>query len=213
MNKNIPEAEKMLNAQAAEVGAVPPLEKISDAGNANLLVEAERDNLLYCFETKKWLVWDGNRWQIDEKQRARSLMEKTMRDRIAQVVASRSPKEIAIASGCLDTYRLTNGLHEAEKKLGVAAADLDTHPFLITFKNGTLDLETMTLGPHKRVHLITKMIHHNYNREAKLPRFLGLLEIAWLFIDRRYFGKNVYRRLGGGRYRQNNFSRNRAKVA
>ena len=60
-----------------------------------------------------------------------------------------------------------------QKKLGVAAADLDTHPLLITFENGTLDLETMTLGPHKREHLITKMIQHNYNPEAKLPRFFS----------------------------------------
>jgi putative DNA primase/helicase len=70
-------------------------------------------------------------------------------------------------------------LHEAEKKLGVAAADLDTRPFLITFENGTLDLETMTLGPHRREHLITKMVHHTYNPKATLlPRFLGLLEHA-----------------------------------
>jgi P4 family phage/plasmid primase-like protien len=158
--------------------AALPLEKITDAGNAELLVAAEGDDLRYCFEMKKWLVWDKRRWLVDEKQTARVLMEETMRARVAEVVVSGSPKQIAVVSNCLDTYRITNGLHEAEKKLGVAATDLDTHPFLITFKNGTLDLETMTLGPHKREHLITKMIQHNYKPEAKLPRFLGLLEHA-----------------------------------
>jgi P4 family phage/plasmid primase-like protien len=157
----------------------PPSERITDADNADHLVAAEGKNLKYGFEMKKWLVWDGKRWQVDEKQYARVLMERTMRARVGQVVPTGTAKDVADASKCLDTYRITNGLHEAEKKLGVAAAELDAHPFLVTFENGTLDLETMTLGPHKREHLITKMIHHRYNPEADVPsRFLGLLEHA-----------------------------------
>ena len=158
--------------------AAPPLGTINDAGNADLLVAAEGDDLRYCFEMKKWLVWDKRRWLVDEKQTARALMEKTMRAYVAKVADTGNAKDISTASACLDTYRITNGLHEAEKKLGVAAAELDTHPCLITFKNGTLELETMTLGPHKREHLITKMIHHNYDCEAKPSLFLSLLEHA-----------------------------------
>ena len=127
---------------------------------------------------KKWLGVGQRDAGSLTKNKKRALMEKTMRARVMKVVATGNAKDITAASTCLDTYRITNGLHEAEKKLGVAAADLDTHPFLITFKNGTLDLETMSLGPNKREHLITKMILHNYTPEAKLPRFLGLLEHA-----------------------------------
>jgi putative DNA primase/helicase len=155
-----------------------PHEKITDAGNADLLVAAERDNLLYCFEMKKWLCWDGKRWRVDDSQQARALMEKTMRARIAQVAATGTAKEVARASECLDSHRLTNGLREAEKKLGVTAADLDTKPFLITFDNGTINLETMQFGPHSRSHLITKKIHFDYDPEATPDKFLGLLEHA-----------------------------------
>jgi putative DNA primase/helicase len=153
-------------------------EKPTDAGNANLLVEAERDNLLYCFEMKKWLVWDSKRFRVDDSQQARMLMEKTMRARIAQVAATGTAKDVALASTCLDSFRITNGLREAEKKLGVSAVDLDTQPFLITFENGTLDLEKMQLGPHRRSHNITKMVRHEYNPGATPKRFLELLTHA-----------------------------------
>lgn len=158
--------------------APKPDEKITDSGNADLLVAAERDNLLYCFEMKKWLVWDGRRWQVDESQRGRALMEKTMRARVMQVAVTGTAKQVASASACLDSYRITNGLREAEKKLGVSAVDLDTQPFLITFENGTLDLETMQLGQHRRSHNITKMVRHEYNPDATPSKFLALLTHA-----------------------------------
>lgn len=154
-------------------------EKITDAGNAELLVAAERDSLLYCFEMKKWLWWDGKRWQVDESQQSRSLMEKTMRARVLQTVATGTKEDIAKASACLDSFRITNGLREAEKKLGILAADLDTQPFLLTFENGTLDLETMKLREHRREDCITKMVHCDYNLQAARPsKFLALLTHA-----------------------------------
>jgi putative DNA primase/helicase len=92
----------------------PEIKKITDSGNATLLVAAHRDNLLYCFEMKKWLFWDGKRWQVDEKQRARVLMEETLRDRVAELVQSGDAEEITEASAYLDTHRITNGLREAK---------------------------------------------------------------------------------------------------
>ncbi len=154
------------------------LGKVTDAVNADMLVRAEGENLRYVHEMKKWMPWDGRRWKIDEGQRARALMEKTMRAYIAKVAETGSAKDVEAAADCLNTKRITNGLGEAEKKLGVAANELDSHPFLVTFQNGTLDLRTMTLTPHQREHLITKMVHHNYVPDAECPRFLSFLEHA-----------------------------------
>jgi putative DNA primase/helicase len=152
--------------------------ELSDAGNADRLVESSGNDLRYCYETKTWLAWDGRRWRVDEGQRSRALMEKTIRRYIRQVAATGDKAAIRFAASCLDTWRLTNGLREAEKKLGVNAAELDAHPFLLTFQNGTLDLETGELLPHQRKHLITKMLHFDYKPEARCPRFLSLLENA-----------------------------------
>jgi len=154
------------------------LTKLTDAENANRLVACEGENLRYCHEMKRWLVWDGCRWQVDKSQRARALMEKTMRQYVQQVAADGDQKQIRFATSCLDTWRITNGLTEAEKKLGVNAEELDSHLYLLTFKNGTLNLKTGEFGPHVRQHLITKMVNHDYDPNATCPRFLEFLERA-----------------------------------
>jgi phage/plasmid-associated DNA primase len=113
------EVQEILDKLEQETEALEDPEKlgkITDAGNASLLVEAHMDDLRYCFEMKKWFFWDGKRWQVDEKQFARVLMEETMRKRVAQTVTNGgSTKDISEACACLDTHRLTNGLREAEK--------------------------------------------------------------------------------------------------
>jgi putative DNA primase/helicase len=64
----------------------------------------------------------------------------------------------------------------AEIDLVVTPSQLDTHPFLLTLLNGTLNLETGgELLPHKREHFITKMVHHNYNPSAECPLFISFV--------------------------------------
>jgi putative DNA primase/helicase len=178
----LPEAEVRTIAASVgryEPGATLDPELINDSANADRLVEAEGADLRYCFELKSWLVWDGRRWAVDVGQRSRALMEQTMRTYVQQIIAAtKNVKVMVAATRCLDTHRITNGLREAEKKRGINAAKLDTHRFLLTFTNGTLDLQTGQLGPHEREHLITKMIHHPYNPEAKCPRWLEFIRHA-----------------------------------
>ena len=39
---------------------------LTDRGNALRLVKAHGQNLHYIYRWKKWLVWDGTRWVVDE---------------------------------------------------------------------------------------------------------------------------------------------------
>jgi putative DNA primase/helicase len=63
----------------------------------------------------------------------------------------------------------------AEIELVVTPSQLDTHPFLLNFLNGTLNLETGELLPHTREHFITKIVHYNYNPDAQCPAFRSFL--------------------------------------
>jgi putative DNA primase/helicase len=175
------ECEKELNAVLPceeQLEPLPTQAAERDVAAADRLVAEEKGNLLYCYELKKWLVWDKRRWKEDTGQRSRMLMEKSMRRYVGKIAANSQSRDISEAGKCLDSHRITNALREAEKKLGVNAAQLDTHPMLLTFKNGTLNLETGELEPHQPEHLITKMIHYNYNAEAECPKFLTFLEHA-----------------------------------
>jgi putative DNA primase/helicase len=152
--------------------------RITDSTNADLLVKAHGEDLLYCVEMRSWLVWDQCRWEVDHREHARNLMDKTMRKFVKETVDTGNEGEISSASRCLDTFRISNGLREAQHRLAINANKLDQHRFLLTFRNGTLNLETGVLGPHDRKHFITKMVHHNYNPQAKCPRWLAFLKRA-----------------------------------
>ena len=58
----------------------------------------------------------------------------------------------------------------------ISASELDTHPWLLNFRNGTIDLRTGELTGHNPDHHITKLIEYDYNLTATCPRFFKFLE-------------------------------------
>ncbi len=144
----------------------------NDTGNADRLILKYGDRLRYCPPLKKWLVWDGRRWAVDGRGAARRLAKKTMLEYLAQAVSAEHKEHRKFAYGSLDAKRITNLLTMAECELVIMTDELDTHPFLMNFKNGTLDLETGRLMPHDPEHYITKLVHYNYNPEAVCRVFL-----------------------------------------
>ncbi len=63
----------------------------------------------------------------------------------------------------------------AECELVITPDKLDTHPFLLNFLNGMIDLETGALLPHDPERFITKLVHYNYNPQAACPLFLSFI--------------------------------------
>lgn len=51
------------------------------------------------------------------------------------------------------------------------AEDFDTNPWLLNVQNGTINLETGELRPHRREDLLTKLAPVSYDPDAKAPRF------------------------------------------
>jgi putative DNA primase/helicase len=82
---------------------------------------------------------------------------------------------LAFAYSCLDARRIANMLTMAECELVVTPDQLDTHPFLLNFLNGTVDLRTGELAPHDPSQFITKLVHYNYKSDATCQLFLTVL--------------------------------------
>lgn len=61
---------------------------------------------------------------------------------------------------------LTAAIKAAQAHLSVPADKFDTNPYLMNFKNGTLDLRTKTLTPHDPKQYITKVCAVDYVPEA-----------------------------------------------
>jgi putative DNA primase/helicase len=149
----------------------------NDHGNACRLIDLYGRDMRYCHAFKKWQVWDGRRWAIDETDQARRLAKQAMLEALTQAVHRGCGEDAErFARGSLDARRIANLLAMAECELPITPAELDTNPRLLNFLNGTLDLATGQLREHRREDLITKLVHFNYRPEAGCPTFTAFLQ-------------------------------------
>jgi putative DNA primase/helicase len=159
-----------------------PGEPTTELGYARRLIAVYGDRLRYVAAWKRWLVWDGRRWQPDtvgqvhrwQKVIARRMMldaEATIEDgpRKSAVYLARRGESSAGVLGALK-------LASTEPGVAVAPEDLDADPFLLNCHNGVLDLRTGHLGDHNPELLLTKLAGAAYLPDAQGPKFAKFLE-------------------------------------
>ena len=56
----------------------------TDTGNAERLVQLFGSEIRFCIEMRKWLVWDGRRWVINDSRNVKQLFKKTIREMYKQ---------------------------------------------------------------------------------------------------------------------------------
>jgi putative DNA primase/helicase len=147
----------------------------NDTGNADRLIVRFGEDLRYCPAFRKWVVWDGRRWAVDDKGAARRLAKRAMLDYLTEAGLAEDEDQQKFAYASLDARRIANLLTLAECELAITPDQFDTDPFLLNFMNGTMDLRTGTLAPHTRDHFITKLVHYNYDAKAECPVFLSFI--------------------------------------
>jgi putative DNA primase/helicase len=150
-------------------------QSFNDYGNAQRLIQMYGTDLLYCPAMRKFLIWDGRRFAVDEKDAIRKLTQEVMLEFTRQALQKCNDETAKFARGCLNTQRLSSAIREAQPLLAVSLDELDTDPHLLNFLNGTLDLRSFQLLPHNQKHLITKVVRYNYASQATCPTFLTFL--------------------------------------
>jgi P4 family phage/plasmid primase-like protien len=148
---------------------------LTDYGNAERLVKCHGANLRYCEAWGKWLVWDDSRWVVDRTGEVMRRAKYTIRAFIREALdIDDDTKRQAYLKHLLKSeseraLRAMIALAQSEPGIPVVPEKLDTHPMLLTCKNGTLDLTTGELRPHRREDLITKMVPVEYDPSAECP--------------------------------------------
>jgi putative DNA primase/helicase len=148
---------------------------LNDTGNADRLIAFRGAELRYCPAIRKWLVWDGRRWAVDDKGAIRRAAKQTMLEFLSQAAHADDEKLQKFAYGSLDARPINSMIALAECELVITPDQLDTHPFLLNFLNGTLDLRTGELKPHDQKQYLTKLVHHNFEPQAECSLFLSFL--------------------------------------
>jgi putative DNA primase/helicase len=149
--------------------------QFTDTTNAyRMLVEFGKD-IRYNFPWKKWLVWNGSQWEMDEGyliyDKGLQIVRKIYRE-IMKTADYRERIEIEKHAMQSESARRRKALVEVASwipELNVKTDDLDRNHWLFNVRNGTIDLRTGVFGEHNQKDLITKIANVDFDPEASCP--------------------------------------------
>ncbi len=152
--------------------------KHNDAGNADRLLAVYGSEILYVPQFKKWLLWDGARWLLDEKNKIREQMRETIKRFYKEAVDKDDADAQKWARTSLNSGAISNAILEARDQRAVLPTELDANRDLLNFKNGTLNLRTLALSQHDPADKITRLIDCNYKRNGTCATFTSFVQQA-----------------------------------
>jgi putative DNA primase/helicase len=148
---------------------------LTDVGNAKRLVAAHGENLRFMPARQLWYVWDARRWAPDETLQVARLAKSVVGGLFADLLqpGSRAHRQALLrhAENSERQSRLDAMLKAATSEPGIPqrVVDFDADPWLMNCANGTVDLRTGKLQPHRKDDLITKLVDIEYQPDALCP--------------------------------------------
>jgi putative DNA primase/helicase len=176
---------------------------LTDLGNAKRLVAKHGNDLRFCHSWGEWLVWNGQFWAVDSTGEAERRAKDTIKglyEEAAKEFAAASDllkkcdneeQKAQLQARCKKAEKLVAwalksesakligwmlGLARSEPGIPIESSEMDRDPYLLNVKNGTIDLRTGQLRPHRREDLLTKMAPVHHDPDAPCPRWLEFLD-------------------------------------
>lgn len=175
-------------ARQAEIRADAP--RMTEIGNGQRFARKYGHELRYVHTWRAWLHWDGTRWKRDEigieLVRAKSIVSDLYEEAgdLARRAAggegcgdlAKAMMSFAKSSSKASSLRSTALLAQSETPVAATADAFDRDPMLLNVLNGTLDLRTGELRPHRQIDTITMLAPAVYDAHATTPTFNAFLE-------------------------------------
>ena len=150
--------------------------QFTDATNAMRLMQEHGRDVRYNAPWKKWLVWNGKYWEVDESgaliHEKGLLMVRNIYDELLKTADYRERIEIEKYAILSENVRRREAFVKSAtwiKGLNITSDELDPNPWLLNVRNGTIDLTTGEFRKHRQEDMITKMAHVDYNPQADCP--------------------------------------------
>jgi putative DNA primase/helicase len=155
--------------------------EFNDSGNAQRLIDEHGEDMRYCHPWRKWIIWDGRRWEEGAQYAAVRFAEDTVFKMLQDALSIPKTEDkdtekdrlaaigFAKASGNGSRVKAMLELAQAGYMVPVEPKQFDRDKYLLNCANGSLDLRTGTLRSFDRSDYATKFISTACDPEAKCP--------------------------------------------
>jgi putative DNA primase/helicase len=149
----------------------------TDLGRAIQFVERFKQDIKYVHEWKRWLVFEGGRWNAESNGAVHRLAAGLCHEMVAEAlnVLGRDERESALraamAWGCIRTVDRMLEAARNDLRIIVSPEELDADPWLVGARNGVVDLRTGEITEHSRERLVTKFVGADFDPQATCPRW------------------------------------------
>lgn len=148
----------------------------SDDALARRFTDLHKDKIRYVDTWGRWLIWDGQRWTIDETQAVTNLARELVRDVSREVLDKSGPQRFAANISSSKTVSAIERLVRSDRQHAALVSDWDQDPWLLNTSTGTVDLKTGQILPHNHQDHITKITAVGPDRNCSIDRWLSFLE-------------------------------------
>lgn len=154
---------------------------MNDAGSARLFIDTCGSRVLYAEDRKKWLFYDGKRWNVDGENGVKEQLKRLADALVLYVLQSVTDESKRAAwlkfAGKWQMLRTREIiLKDAQSVQPVRTDSFDADRELLNVENGTLDLRTLEFREHRPGDLITHKGNVTYDPEATAPRWLQFID-------------------------------------
>ncbi len=154
-------------ASAADMTLNQQARLCTDVGNAARFAVRERDRVRYCYERDQWYVWDACRWPCDAGGEIASRAKRVALSIFDEAKAADGNEALGKWAACSQRReRLTAMIEVAKPELRITPRELDADDWLLNCLNGTIDLRSGELRPHRQDDYITRLAPVDYNPDA-----------------------------------------------
>jgi putative DNA primase/helicase len=153
------------------------LSDLNESSNADLFVNRYKDEIKFS-NNSGWLVWDGKRWQRDDKDTVKQ-KARIVGDLYKQAIMTIKDYETQKKLLSWSKQSLSNkglesllAIAQTDDSIRITENELDKDLYLLNLKNGTYDLKNITFREHQRNDLITKVANVSYDSQASSSKWL-----------------------------------------
>ena len=150
--------------------------QFTDSTNAMRLVKEHGRDIRYNAAWRKWVVWNGKYWEMDEGGvliHEKGLeMVRNIYDELKKTADYRERIDIEKAAMMSESVRRRKAFVEAAtwiSALRIRTDELDYNPWLLNVKNGTVDILSGEFREHRQEDMITKIANVDYDPTADCP--------------------------------------------